>query len=482
MCDRIYVTTTIPYVNAPPHVGHALELVQADALARWHRLLGTRTRLQTGTDENAFKNVLSARAQGLSPRELVDRNAARFRELARGLRVSADCFLRTATPEHARAVQALLARLRPGDLYRDAYRGLYCPGCEDFFQEKDLTSDGACPDHGNVVAQLEEANVFFRLSAYEDALADAVRSGRLRILSEARRTEVLRFIEGGLQDISITRDAARSGGWGVPFPEDPSLVVYVWIDALVNYLTGLGFPDQGPLRAFWSAGSRRIHLIGKNVWKFHAVYWPALLLSAGIPLPDEIVVHGFLTQNGRKISKSSGGSRDPLDYVTTFGADAVRYFFLRHVRPFQDSDFSEARLAEAYEGELANGLGNLCSRLTALCERARVGGGSPHAESPPAVLAEHLAEYRFDRALDLLWEEVGRINREIAGARPWERAPECPDGRAELTAWVGQLRRLAHWLSPFLPDTANRLERTLAAPEIRRTAPLFPRLPDALRS
>jgi methionyl-tRNA synthetase len=476
MSDRVYLTTTIPYVNAPPHVGHALELVQADALARWHRLLGTPTRLQTGTDENAFKNVLSARSQSLSVRELVDRNAQRFRTLAAGLDVSCDRFVRTATPEHTLAVHALLGRLRRDDLYRASYRGLYCPGCEDFFREKDLDEAGACPDHGSVVIALEEPNVFFRLSAYQEALAESIRRGRLRIVPDSRCTEVLRFIEGGLQDISITRDAARSGGWGIPFPGDPTLVVYVWIDALVNYLTGLGFPDGGPPFEFWNGASRRIHVIGKNVWKFHAVYWPALLLSAGLPLPDEILVHGFLTQNGKKISKSSGGSRDPLEYAQTFGADAVRYFLLRHVRPFEDSDFSEGRLAEAYQSELANGLGNLSSRLTALCERSGVGGVQPCASPPSAALARHLAEYRFDRGLDVLWAEVVHINREIAEGRPWEQDASSPEVRASLEAWVEQLQRLARWLGPFLPDAAARLQDTLAAPAIRRAPPLFPRI------
>jgi methionyl-tRNA synthetase len=217
-------------------------------------------------------------------------------------------------------------------------------------------------------------------------------------------------------------------------------------------------------------------VIGKNVWKFHAVYWPALLLSADVPLPDEIFVHGFLTQDGRKISKSSGGSRDPLEYAERFGADPVRYFFLRHVRPFEDSDFSEARLAEAYESELANGLGNLCSRLTALCERSGLGAVEQVTASPPAVLARHVAGYRFDRALDLLWDEVARINREIAVRRPWGLEPACADVQASLRRWVLELQGLARWLGPFLPDTGAHLEAILAAPAIGRAPPLFPRL------
>jgi methionyl-tRNA synthetase len=477
MSERLYVTTTIPYVNAPPHVGFALELVQADAIARYHRLLGAAVRLQTGTDENAFKNVLSAREQGLPVRELVDRNAARFRELVDALDISAGSFVRTATPEHRRAVETFLGRLSPDDLYRAAYRGLYCPGCEDFLLERDLDPGGGCPDHGEVIVPTEEANVFFRLSRYRDALAERVRSGDLDVVPGSRRSEVLAFIERGLQDISISRDAERSGGWGIPFPGDSTQVVYVWIDALVNYLTGLGYPGGDDHRRYWCGDGQRVHVVGKNVWKFHAVYWPALLLSAGLPLPNRVIVHGFLTQDGRKISKSRGGSADPVSYIESFGADAVRYFLLRHVRPFEDSDFSEARLEGAYRSELANGLGNLCSRLAALCGQFGVAAPAPRdREPPPAEVHAHLEGFRFDRALDALWREVDRINREIAAARPWDASSGAsPDEvRTRLARWAGELRRLGGWLSPFLPGTSARLERAFSDGLIERSPPLFP--------
>ena len=477
--QHLYVTTTIPYVNAPPHVGFALELVQADALARYHRLEGTVTRLQTGTDENAFKNVLSAREQGLPVQELVDRNAARFRELASALDVSLDRFVRTTTPEHHRAVAAFLDRLRSEDLHRRRYQGLYCPGCEDFFLERDLSGGTRCPEHGAVVVEVEEENVFFRLSAYQQTLSDLITSGRLGVVPEARRTEVLRFIERGLEDISISRDAERSQGWGVSFPGDPSQVVYVWIDALVNYLSGLGFPDGDGWRSFWGEGSRRVHVIGKNVWKFHAVYWPALLLSAGLALPDEIVVHGFLTEEGRKISKSSGGVADPLGYVRRFGADALRLFLLRHVRPFDDADFSEARLEEVYVADLANGLGNLVSRLTKLCERFGVAAATdPFRRAAPGRYHAHLEAYRFDRALDVLWGELARLDREIDEARPWEEDPDRPsiEARTRLARWAGELRWVANRLTPFLPATAARITGLLGGATVRAAPPLFPRM------
>lgn len=298
MTRQIFVTTTIPYVNAPPHIGFALELVQADVIARYNRLIGRDVHFQTGTDENAFKNVL------------------------------------------------------------------------------------------------------FRLSAYQSRLHELISSRRLQILPATREAEVLGFIERGLADISLSRDATRSQGWGIPYPGDETQVVYVWIDALINYLSGLGFPE-GDAHRRWD-DAVKCHVIGKNVWKFHAVYWPALLLSAGLAIPDRIVAHGFLTNEGRKISKSSGNAVDPVDYIDEFGADAVRYFLLRHVRPFDDSDFSVERLASVYNADLSNGIGNSTSRLTALCENAALSGITAPAGAPPSGFHEHVEDFRFDLALALL--------------------------------------------------------------------------------
>jgi methionyl-tRNA synthetase len=475
----LYVTTTIPYVNAPPHVGFALELVQADAIARYHRLLGETVRLQTGTDENAFKNVLSARVRGVPVERLVDENAARFRALASALSISIDRFVRTTDAAHRRAVYAVLARLRSGDVYSARYEGLYCEGCEDFYLERDLGEGRLCPDHRVPVVEVAENNYFFRLSAYEDRLHDLIESRRLRIIPEARETEVLRFIGRGLDDISISRDAGRSGGWGIPFPGDSAQVVYVWIDALVNYLSGLGFPDCSETSRFWDPETRKLHVIGKNVWKFHAVYWPALLLSAGLDVPDEILVHGFLTIDGEKISKSRGSAPDPIQYVERYGADAVRYHLLRYVRPFEDSDFSDARLAATYESDLANGLGNLSSRLSALGEAAGLEGRT-RATVPDAPAGFHHAvrSFRFDHALAALWDVVTRINREITEARPWEhvKAGRLDAARRELAPWVEQLVGVGYWLRPFVPSTAGRILDSLSRSPIRKGALLFPRL------
>jgi methionyl-tRNA synthetase len=470
MKNTLYITTTIPYVNAPPHVGFALELVQADAIARYHRLAGRHVRLQTGTDENAFKNVLSARERGLPVQQLVDRNAAQFRTLARALHISHDTFVRTTDPAHVRAVTAFLTRLRPEDVYVKAYRGLYCSGCEDFFLERELTA-GLCPEHHTPVTEVNEQNHFFRLSAYAETLGDRIRSGQISIVPQHRASEVLQFVDRGLQDISISRAAARSAGWGIPFPGDSTQVVYVWIDALINYLTGLGFPDSDS--AFWSDGAIRLHVIGKNVWKFHAVYWPALLLSAGLQTPSQIFVHGFLTNNGEKISKSGTNAIDPMAILDRYGADALRYFLLRHVRPSEDADFSVERLRDVYQTELANGLGNLYSRLTKLAETANLSGlhERQRAVPPPEVRVE-IEAFHFDRALALLWDEVDALNREIAAAQPWL---DLRNARDSLQRWLERLANLADWLEPFLPSTAARIGDGLRAPQIRKAAPLFPR-------
>ena len=474
MTKPIYITTTIPYVNAPPHIGFALELVQADALARYNRLIGRDVRLQTGTDENAFKNVLSAEQRGIGVQKLVDENSARFRKLTEALDVSADRFQRTTDPSHRRAVEAFFARLRPDDLFADEYRGLYCPGCEDFYLENDSV-EGHCPEHGTPLVEIAERNHFFRLSAYQSTLHELISSRRIHVVPAPREAEVLGFIERGLADISISRDAARSQGWGIPYPGDPAQVVYVWIDALVNYLSGLGFPD-GDAERCWDVAAK-CHVIGKNVWKFHAVYWPALLLSAGLALPDRIVVHGFLTNEGRKISKSAGDAVDPVEYVDEFGADAVRYFLLRHTRPFEDSDFSVERLTAAYNADLSNGLGNLTSRVTALCEAAQLPGGVAPPGSPPEGFHDHAGAFRFDLALALLWGEIADLNRTLGVARPWDdvKNGRLAEARAALEPLVARLSTVAHWLSPFLPRTGQLVHEALAAPSIRRSEPLFPR-------
>ncbi len=483
MAGKLYITTTIPYVNAPPHVGFALELVQADAVARFHRRLGRQVRFQTGTDENAFKNVVAAREQGLSVGELVERNSQRFRDLGEALHVSADNFIRTTQPAHRAGVHALWRRFRPSDLYPRSYRGLYCTGCEDFYLEKDLV-DGRCPEHGTRPAEVAEENYFLRLSRYQEQVERLLAESTIEVVPGSRRNEVLRFVRGGLRDISVSRSAARAGGWGIGVPGDDSQVIYVWIDALTNYLSGLGFGSGQAWSGWWSEDVEKVHVIGKNVWKFHAVYWPAMLLSAGLPLPDQIVVHGFLTVEGRKIGKSLGNAVDPFDVLGEFGADAVRYYLLRAVPPFGDGDFSRRQLQRLYQSDLANGLGNLVSRITAMCERAGCAGCETRAApEPPDGYLRAFAGYEFGKAVSALWSIVDRLNREIEAARPWELLNGGDRGRLSehLRRWLGELHRIGYWLEPLLPETSGRIARVLSHSPIRQPGPLFPRLDSSAR-
>lgn len=500
-----YVTTSIPYVNARPHVGFALELVQADALARWRRLQGAETFFLTGADENALKNVQAAAREGLTPRELCDRNSAVFQDLLRALGIEADHFIRTSDEAHFRGASKFWGACRKGDIYRKRYQGLYCVGCEDFCLEKDL-EEGCCPTHRTRPEVVEEENYFFRLSAYQETLEKLILSGKLRVFPEARRNEALGFIRQGLQDFSISRIRERSGGWGIPTPGDPSQVVYVWFDALTNYLTGLGYgSDEGLFERFWLHNARRVHVIGKNVLKFHAIYWPAMLLSAGLPLPETIWAHGFLTVNGEKISKSLGNAVDPFPLVKRYGRDAVRYYLLRAIPSGADGDFSEARLREVYSADLANGLGNLVRRVEALCERAgyrqefnRSGQDGQDerglkitnyklqianwegavARRFIAVSAEALEGFRFHEALRAIWGQVRALNREIEEARPWDLLKQDDGTRLNglLTRWVTGIRSIAWGLTPFLPETAQKIQKAFSGDRIAPGEPLFPRL------
>lgn len=478
MKTKTYITTAIPYVNAQPHVGFALELVQADTIARLHRRAGDAVRLQTGTDENAFKNVEAARAAGVDTRSWVDTCAAQFQQLAADLRISHDIFLRTAEPAHVRAVQVLWGSLRPGDIYETDYRGLYCSGCEDFLFEKDLV-DGQCPDHRQVPVEVSETNYFFRLSAYQEPIERWLTSGSVCIRPEKRRNEILQFVRDGLRDISISRLASRSGGWGVPVPGDSSQIVYVWIDALVNYLTGLGYSADDRWREWWQDDVRKIHVIGRNVWKFHAVYWPALLLSVGLPLPDELVIHGFLTADGRKISKSLGNTIAPEEYIRRYGADALRYFLLRAVSPFDDGDFSAARFAAVYEADLANGLGNLVSRLLTLASKSALESVALDGlELTDQDFERATSGYRHDEALAILWRAIDSLNGEIEQTKPWVtlQQGEVATVRGQVAGWLTRLGAVARKLEPFLPDASAKIRELLERKPLRIGPALFPRV------
>lgn len=501
--DPIYITTTIPYVNAKPHIGHALEFVQADVLARHYRRRGHPVRYQTGTDDNSLKNVLAAQAAGLSVRELVDRNAAAFSDLAGHLSLSADDEIRTSSdPRHEPGVHRLWrACEESGDIYRKHYSGLYCVGCEQFYTPAELVR-GRCADHGTEPELISEENWFFRLSAYADELRSAITTGRLSIEPAGRRNEVLSFIDSGLSDLSISRSATRARGWGIPVPDDPSQVIYVWFDALGNYITALGYgADDAELVRWWTGASRQIHLLGKGVLRFHAVYWPAILLSAGLPLPSDILVHDHLTADSVKISKSAGNTVDPAEVAATYGTDALRWWLLRDVPRVGDTDFTLSRLIARANDELANGIGNLVNRVVALIGKYRDGVADQQADAPrrqaqewqalsaarelaPRLIDAALAGGDFRKATAAVWAIVDRANRLVSHTRPWdlakaELAGDRDAGRqldAALGALIATCREVADHLESFLPDASARIAAQCAGERLPAPVPLFPRL------
>ncbi len=477
MKNQIYITTAIPYVNGDPHLGFTLELVQADVIARYYRLINTQTLFQTGTDENAFKNVLSARRAGIETSKFVRHNADKFLRLNDRLKISLDSFIRTSCSSHQSGAQLLWQQCRQEDIYQKSYTGLYCTGCEDFLNEGVLI-DGLCPEHRQPPTETSETNYFFRLSAYQDKLEKLISDDTIRVVPLARKNQVLSFIRSGLQDFSISRNSDRSGGWGVPVPGDPSQTIYVWIDALANYLTGIGFGTNNSWLQTWNEHSKKIHVIGKNVWKFHAIYWPAILLSAGLPLPNEIVVHGFLTENGSKISKSLGNATDPNILIDQYGPDPLRYYLLAEFSPFNDGDFSLDRFRKTYETRLANTLGNLLSRLTTICQKSSFSkfdpAGIPQA---PDGFHDFIAQYQLDKALALLWSVITTLNQDIDNVKPWILIKEnkLETVREILPRWLARLEQAAYWLTPFMPDTAGTILKTIRSNPITPGEILFPK-------
>jgi methionyl-tRNA synthetase len=522
---RYYITTTIPYVNGKPHVGHAEEFVQTDVFGRYHRLRGDDTYVLTGTDENSLTNVLAAEREGISPQELVDRNSVWFRSLADQLDFHYDQFIRTAVdPRHTAASRKIWqAVAASGDIYRKRYSGLYCVRCEQYYDESELV-DGVCPEHGIAPDLVEEENYFFRLSRYGEQLYDLISSDRLLIIPDFRKNEVLSFIAQGLQDFSVSRSQQRAHGWGIPVPDDPSQVMYVWFDALTNYISALGYHDEGELyRRYWLENPERVHALGKGVIRFHAIYWPAMLLSAGIPLPRMEFVHGYINIAGGKMSKTKGNTIDPAELVRTYGTEAVRYFLLRGVHPTRDADFADIdhfhdQLRARYNADLANDLGNLLNRTVSMIGRYRERiipiAGEPSeleesvravAEGLPAAIHQAMERYDPQSALAAIWELVTRTNRYVEEAAPWTLAKAARSGDAEsdqrlstvLWTLAESVRLLGAALEPFLPGSAVRLREQLGCAheaawtarlqwgristgtQVTKPEPLFPRLEDA---
>jgi methionyl-tRNA synthetase len=474
---RYYVTTPIYYVNAEPHLGHAYTTIAADILARYHRQKGDDVFFLTGTDEHGTKIAQAAEAHRRTPREHVDEMAPKFRDLARTLNASNDFFIRTTDAEHEAFVQGFVEKLRAaGDIEKRTYGGLYCTQCEGFWYERDLAPDGTCPDHGVKPTYVEEENYYFLLSKYQDRLSAFFRANPDWVKPTSRYNEALSFIEQGLEDISISRASIT---WGVPVPWDPDQVIYVWLDALINYLSALTYarPGDDLIPAYWPAVH---HLLAKDILKFHAVMWPAFLMSAGYDLPTGETIHGYLLMGGEKMSKTRGNVLDPFAVMEAYGLDALRFYLFREVAFGLDGTISLEGFEQRYTNELANELGNLVSRSVSMIAKYREGripqagledeglaGVAAEAAAMVAAAAAHFDAVEITAALESVWEYVRRLNRLVEEEAPWKLAKdEAQAGRldAVLRALAAGLRLVALTLHPVIPGSAVEILRRLGQP------------------
>lgn len=472
MKPKFYVTTAIPYVNALPHLGHSYEMVVTDVIARYKRLAGYDVWFLTGLDENSQNCERKARELGKDPQAYVDEMAAAIRSTWDALGISNDDFVRTTEPRHKDAARDFFQRsFDNGDIYENTYEGYYCTSCEAFYEEDDLADGASCPTHETECEWLSEANYFFSLSKYEARLLDFHRDNPEFVHPPSRRNEVMAFIERGLRDFSISRTTVK---WGIPTPVDEEHVIYVWFDALINYLTGVGFPtDDERYGKYWPAD---VHVIGKDIWRFHCIYWPAMLMSAGLPLPKKVCVHGFLTLRGEKMSKSRGIYVDPVEAVNQFGADAIRYFLVRDMPFGQDGDFTWASFATRYNADLANDLGNMLNRTLNLVKRY-FDGKTPTlgelsdpdralvaaAEAAGDAYREHMDDYAVHNGMDQALGLVRTANKYMAETRPWEIAKAGDTARAGTILYCAMeaVRWATVMVTPAIPTGAAGIHRQL---------------------
>ncbi|HEV2579802.1 MAG TPA: methionine--tRNA ligase [Ktedonobacteraceae bacterium] len=483
---RYYITTALDYPNAEPHIGHALEKIAADVVARYHRLLGHDTYLSMGLDENSQHVVQAARDRQVPIPAWIESMDVAFRQALAALDISYDRWMRTTEPAHVRASQEMFRRAQAaGDIYKSTYTGWFCPNCNSFYRDDELVN-GACPNHPSRKPDwVEEEDYFFALSAYCDRLLSHITSHPDFIVPVSRQSEIVGIIRQGLRDFPVSRPVNRiDAQWGVPVPGDLDNVIYVWFDALTNYLTAVGFPEGGELFArYWPADA---HVIGKDITRFHCLYWPAMLMSAGLPLPRQVAVHGFLTLEGKRISKTAGNVVSPLELVEAYGVDAVRFYLLRHLSFASDGDFSRAGLIQRYNDELAKDLGNLLNRVVSMIQRYR-GGQIPATGEPGALeldvqraagevrqqAGQALESWEIGHALNSVWSFVRRINRYLEERKPWRLAAQ-QEAAAELDVVLitaaESLRLAAILLAPFLPTAANRMLDQLGLDGMRSSA------------
>ncbi len=471
---KFYITTSIPYTNALPHIGFALEATQTDVIARWQRIQGKEVYFLTGTDEHGAKISKAAEAADTTPKEFTDKISGEFQNLVKALNISTNDFIRTSDQErHWPSVKMAWEKLKEnGDLYKKEYEGLYCLGCEAFITKKDL-EDGLCKIHKKNPEVVKEENWFFKLSKYSNDLKKTIEEDKLRIVPQSRKNEILEFIKEGLQDVSFSRPR-KDLQWGVPVPGDDTQTIYVWADALVNYISALGYPDGEKFKTYWPTD---VHVVGKDILRFHATIWPAMLLSLGLELPKTIFVHGFITVDSQKMSKTIGNVVDPFPLVEKYGADAVRYFLLREIPSTEDGDFTQEKFEERYNADLANGLGNLVARVLKVSnfqslapEKASTFGFQKIFDKNKKACIQAIEEFKFNEALVFIWNFISFCDGYIEKERPWQQSERQ---KAVVVNLLFALGGVANLLQPFLPETSEKIKAQLSGGE---RVSLFPRI------
>lgn len=465
MEKKLYITTAIPYVNGTPHIGNALDYLLADIWTRYKQQNGHTVRFQVGTDEHGNKIAAKAQELGIDPKSYTDQTYVNFENLMKKMKASYTDFVRTTDIHHQTSVQYIWQQLQPY-IYKGSYQGWYCMGHEAFFTDKEVqATGGVCPDHQTPFQQVSEENYFFKTGALTDKIREAISDGTMEIVPEFRKKEFLELIKDGMPDVSISRPR-KSLSWGIPVPGDADQVMYVWLDALANYITVIGYPDRAEWQEYWPAD---VQVIGKDILRFHAGIWPAMLLGMGVSLPKKLLVHGFVNVGGAKISKTVGNVIDPNEIIDTYGLDAFRYFFSRHIPTLDDGDFTWEKFEGAYNGELGNDLGNLIQRVASMITKYQAGviGESQQTEHDMSLYHEAMDNLEFNRGIDEVWTMVRSLNQYIDNVKPWAIAkdigtdPEAEPHLAEILAHcAGALLQIGDLLYPFMPDTAAAIHKT----------------------
>lgn len=464
MKHNYYICTAIPYVNDKPHIGHAMDLLYGDATARYVRTRPEvgKVSFSAGTDEHGVKIAEKAQKEGKTPKQFVDESVESWKTFFKQLNISNDRFVRTTDKAHEDRAAIIWKNLSK-DIYLGNYAGWYCVGCEEYKTETYVKdTKGVCPDHNRAYDRFQEENYFFKLSAYAEPILKALENGDMKIIPERRKNEMINILKEGLEDISISRPRTKLE-WGIQVPGDKSQVMYVWFEALMNYITTIGYPEHKDFKDFWPAD---LQVVGKDILRFHAIFWPALLLSLELPLPRHILAHGFITSSGQKMSKSIGNVIDPVELMNEYGTDAFRYFFFKHISSTEDGDYTPERFEEAYNKELANDLGNAVSRVASMIRKYQEGliGEIPESQHDQGAYHEAMEEFRFDRALEVAWEQVRGLNQYIDNEKPWEIAKvnDADHLREVLAYCVSCLLEIAELIAPFLPETSDKISKVFA--------------------